>query len=86
MSDLKILLDLLPERFYALIVIALIFLFLFKDKIPIVNKIEVKVHLPDEFMRHFRWITPLMGIIQIIILLAILSMARAICVKLGVEF
>lgn len=60
MSDFQFFFGLIPERAYKYIVMALLGLLIFRQKIPILNKIDVKVHLPDEFMRHFRWITPLM--------------------------
>lgn len=66
MGDFDLIFGLIPERAYKYIVAGLVFIFVFKEKIPILNKIDVKIHLPDEFMRHFRWITPLLAIIQII--------------------
>lgn len=65
MGDFDLIFGLIPERAYKYIVGGLVFLLVFKEKIPILNKIDVKIHLPEEFMRHFRWITPLLLIFQI---------------------
>ena len=60
MSEFDFIFGLIPERAYKYIVMALLALLIFRQKIPVLNKIDVRVHLPEEFMRHFRWITPLM--------------------------
>ena len=60
MGEFNFIFGLIPESAYKYIVIALLGLLIFRQKIPILNKIDVKVHLPEEFMRNFRWITPLM--------------------------
>jgi hypothetical protein len=60
MSEFNFFFGLIPDGAYKYIVAGLIFLLVFKDKIPVINKIDVTIKLPEEFMRHFRWITPLM--------------------------
>lgn len=60
MSDFDFIFGLIPERAYKYIVMALVALLIFRQKIPILNKIDVRIHLPEEFMRHFRWLTPLL--------------------------
>jgi len=59
-SDFDLFFKLIPENAYKYIVMALLALLVFRQKIPILNKIDVTVRLPEEFMRNFRWITPLM--------------------------
>lgn len=61
------LLHIIPDFVYKYIGIAFVFLLLFKKKIPIINKIDVQIKLPEEFMRHFRWLTPLTLIINTIV-------------------
>jgi hypothetical protein len=62
-------LNLIPDQVYKYIGIAVVGFLLFRKKIPILNKIDIQIKLPDEFMRHFRWITPLALICEILILL-----------------
>ncbi len=85
MSDVFFFTNWIHASAYKYIVLVLCFLFLFKDKIPIVNKIEVKIHLPEEFMRHFRWITPLLLIVNLIFSIVIYLMLNAVIAKLGVS-
>lgn len=60
MSDFNFFFGFIPERAYKYIVMGLLFLLIFRQKIPFLNKIDVTIKLPEEFMRNFRWITPLM--------------------------
>jgi len=83
MGDFDLLFGIIPERAYKWIVAALVFLLVFKDKIPIVNKIDVRIHLPDEFMRHFRWITPLLSLIQLVFLFVIYKVLMQILARGG---
>lgn len=81
MSEINFLLDLIPEATYKYIVAILIGLFVFKNKIPILNKIDIKFHFPEEFMRSFRWITPLLVFgIYIWLFILNLKLNRAIAV------
>lgn len=60
MSDFNFFFGIIPESSYKYIVMALVALLILRQKIPILNKIDVTIRLPEEFMRNFRWITPLM--------------------------
>lgn len=60
MSEFNLITALIPDHLYKYIVMGLIFLLIFRQRIPILNKIDVTVKLPEEFMRHFRWLTPLL--------------------------
>lgn len=83
MGDFDLFFGIIPERAYKYIVMALVGLFVFKNRIPILDKIDVRIHLPDEFMRHFRWITPLLSAIQLIFLLVIYRVLMQILNKAG---
>lgn len=60
MSDFNFMFSLIPESAYKYIVLSILILFVFWKRIPVLNKIDVRIRLPEEFMRNFRWITPLM--------------------------
>lgn len=76
MSDFDLFFGLIPEASYKYIVMALLFLVLFRQKIPILNKIDIKIHLPEEFMRNFRWITPLMITVLLILNIVIYAQVK----------
>jgi len=60
MSEIDFIGWFIPEKAYKYIVLGLFILLIFRQKIPILNKVDVTVKLPEEFMRNFRWITPLL--------------------------
>ena len=82
MSDFNFFFGLIPERAYKYIVAGLLVLLIFRQRIPILNKIDVKVSLPEDFMRNFRWITPLLVVCQYFFLIAIYLVLKAILAKL----
>lgn len=58
--------NLIPDYIYKVFFIGIVFLIMFWKKIPILNKIRINIILPEEFMRHFRWLTPLFLVILLL--------------------
>ena len=99
MSDFKFWFGLIPPESYGYLIAAALFVFFMRSKIPILKDIQFKVSLPEEYMRNFRWITPLMVagqyVLQILIYAALLKiismlikvifMVTKIAVHLGVQ-
>lgn len=78
MSDISFIASFIPDNAYKVIVLGLIAILIFRNKIPILNKIDVRFHFPEEFMRSFRWITPVLCLVTIGIQIIILFYMREI--------
>lgn len=83
MTEFNFFFGIIPEAAYKYILMSLLALIFLRDKIPIINKIDIKIRLPDEFMRHFRWITPLMILGLWVWAAVIYAALRTIIVKLN---
>lgn len=67
MNDLNIFIDLFPSNTSKAVLIALLVLVLTWRHIPILREIRIRFDLSENFMRNFRWLTPLMGFLALVV-------------------